>query len=321
MAEPAEAPRLLGDIGGTNARFALQRPGGGADAIRVLPTADFRNLADAVNAYLDGFAARPVVRRAAVCVAGPVLGDHFVLTNSDWEFSIEATRRALDLERLHVVNDFAAVALAVPHLDRASLVQVGGAPQAERAPIVVMGAGTGLGVCGLTPMAGGWLPLPGEGGHATLPAASAREEAVFARIRAQYGHCSAERVLSGGGLVNLYRALHEVDGSAADPVQPEDVTRRAESGEARADEAVEMFCEATGTVAGNLALTFAALGGVYFAGGIIRLLGPRFVASGFRARFEAKGRFRPLLQTVPAWQIAQPFSAMVGLASLLDAEG
>ena len=315
-----DAWRLLGDIGGTNARFALQQRGRAPERIAVLPTGDFTNLADAARAYLAAIDRAPEVRDAAVCVAGPVLGDAFALTNNNWEFSIEETRQSLDLRQLRVVNDFAAVALAVPHLDRARLVPVGGVPDSKRAPIVVMGAGTGLGVCGLTPMADdGWCAVPGEGGHATLPAVTRREEAVFAHIRDTYGHCSSERVLSGGGLVNLYLALAAIDGQAVEPAEPKDVTARAAAGDALADEAVEIFCQAAGTVAGNLVLIFAALGGVYFAGGIVRELGSRFVGSGFRARFEAKGRFSDMLSDVPVYQITQPFSAMVGLASLLDA--
>lgn len=314
--------RLLADIGGTNARFGLQRPGQPAEQILVLPSEEFDGLAPAAAAYLSQLGAPPPIERAAVCVAGPVIGDALALTNVPWRFSIEETRRALGLAQLRVVNDFAAVALAVPHLDAAALVQVGGTRTEARAPIAVLGAGTGLGVCGLVPDHGrGWVPVPGEGGHATLAAATDREDAVFGRIRARFGHLSGERVLSGGGLVNVYEAIAAVDGRTAVPVEPADVTRLAAEGDALADEAVEMFCQAAGTVAGNLALLFTALGGVYFAGGIVRLLGDRFVRSGFRERFEAKGRFRPLLATVPAYQITEGFSAMVGLAALLDGEG
>jgi glucokinase len=315
--------RLLADIGGTNARFALQRPGAPAERIIVLPSEDYDGLAGAAKAYLVQLGDAPAIDRAAVCVAGPVIGDHLALTNVSWRFSIEQTRKELGLQQLRVVNDFAAVALAVPHLDPSTLVQVGGTPVAARAPIAILGAGTGLGVCGLIPdpRSSGWLPVPGEGGHATLAPMTGREDAVFGHIRARYGHCSGERVLSGSGLVNVYEAIAAVDGQLVDPVEPADVTRLAAEGDALADEAVEIFCQAAGTVGGSLALIFTALGGVYLAGGIIRLLGDRFVRSGFRQRFEAKGRFRDLLATVPAYQITEGFSAMVGLAALLDAEG
>lgn len=314
--------RLLADIGGTNARFALQQPGQAAERIIILPSDDFTGLADAARAYLAQIGTPPAISQAAVCVAGPVIGDRLVLTNTPWRFSIEQTRRDLGLDQLRVVNDFAAVALAVPHLDAAGLVQIGGKALTEPAPIVVMGAGTGLGVCGLIPgPRGGWLPVPGEGGHATLAAATLREDAIFASIRERYGHCSGERVLSGSGLVNVYEAIAAIDGKQVGAVEPADVTRLAAEGDAIADEALEIFCQAAGTIAGSLVLTFTGLGGVYFAGGIIRLLGERFVTSGFRARFEAKGRFRDLLATVPAYQITEGFSAMVGLAALLDGEG
>ena len=313
--------RLLADIGGTNARFALQRAGAPAERIIVLPSEAYDGLASAAMAYLSQAGDVPEIDRAAVCVAGPVIGDKLALTNVPWRFSIEQTRRELGLDQLRVVNDFAAVALAVPHLDSTMLVQIGGARAIAQAPIVVMGAGTGLGVCGLVPSPrGGWLPVPGEGGHATLAAMSEREDAVFGHIRTRYGHCSGERVLSGSGLVNVYEAIAAIDGQVADPVEPADVTRLAAEGDPLADEAVEIFCQAAGTVAGSLVLTFTAIGGVYLAGGVMRLLGDRFVRSGFRERFEAKGRFRDLLATVPAFQITEGFSAMVGLAALLDGE-
>ncbi|MGF1625026.1 MAG: glucokinase, partial [Alphaproteobacteria bacterium] len=224
--------RLLADIGGTNARFALQRPGAPAERIVVLSSEDYDGLAAAAAAYLAQIGDRPEIDRAAVCVAGPVIGDQLALTNVPWRFSIEQTRRELGLDQLRVVNDFAAVALAVPHLDASSLVQLGGARPQDHAPIVVMGAGTGLGVCGLVPRArGGWMPVPGEGGHATLAAATPREDEVFAHIRARYGHCSGERVLSGGGLVNVYEAIAAIDGRRVEPVEPADVTRLAAEGD------------------------------------------------------------------------------------------
>ena len=314
--------RLLADIGGTNARFALQQQGKDAERIIVLPSEDFTGLADAAQAYLAQVDDAPRIERAAVCVAGPVIGDELALTNVPWRFSVERTRSALGLEDLRVVNDFVAVALAVPHLEPAMLRQVGGRAGSEPGPIAVMGAGTGLGVCGLVPRAtGGWRPVPGEGGHATLAATTPREDAVFGAIRVRYGHCSGERVVSGSGLVNVYEALAKVDGTRVDPAEPRDVTERAAADDALADEAVELFCRAAGTIAGNLALTLMARGGVYLAGGIIRLLGDRFVDSGFRECMEAKGRFRDLLSEIPAYQITEGFSAMLGLAALLDGEG
>jgi len=313
--------RLLADIGGTNARFALQRSGEAPEHIEVLHTQDYADLAEAVQGYLAALDETPKIARAGVCVAGPVVGDRFQLTNARWEFSIEETRKALGLDKLHVVNDFAAVALAVPHLRPDWLVQIGGEAPVARAPIAVMGAGTGLGVCGLLPSGEtAWIPVPGEAGHTSMAAMTPREDAVVAHIRRTFGHCSCERLLSGGGLVNIYHALAAVDGVAGAPVQPEDITRMAAEGDARADEAVEIFCQALGTVASNMALTFTALGGVYLAGGIVREFGQRFAESGFRTRFEEKGRFHAFLKPIPVFQIAQPFSAMIGLAAMLDAE-
>ncbi len=311
--------RLLADIGGTNARFALQRTGEEPEHVIVLPTGDYDDLGAATTAYLDRLPDGLAVRRAAVCLACPILGDRVKLTNNRWDFSIADTRTALGLDVLHVINDFAAVALSVPHLAADALEQVGGGPAVPRAPVGVLGAGTGLGVGALMPLGeASWLPVPGEGGHATMAPMTAREDAIFARVRHRFGHASAERVLSGAGIVNLHAAITAEDDFAAEHLTPEEITARAVAGDVLCDETLEMFCLALGTVAANVALTFNAQGGIYIGGGIVRELGERFMRSGFRERFETKGRFSDFLATVPVFQIVKPFSAMIGLAALLD---
>jgi glucokinase len=316
-------PSLIADVGATNARFAVVSPDGGLQRARVLACDHYPTIQSAIAAYLEDELPLTDVRRletAALAIAGPVTGDRVALTNHPWSFSIEQLRGHLGLERLHVVNDFAAVAAAMPHLEPHERTQIGGGEPLPDAPIGVLGPGSGLGVGGLAPSARGWLPLPGEGGHATMAAANGRESAVLDRMRARYDHVSAERVLSGPGLIDLYNTLAEIDGVPAISYTAAQITN---PGVGQADpycrEAVDMFCTMLGTVAGNLALTLGARGGVYIAGGIVPKLGAAFAASPFRERFEQKGRLRPYLAKIPTYVVTHPFPAFLGLAALLTA--
>jgi glucokinase len=207
--------------------------------------------------------------------------------------------------------------MALPYLAPGDRTQVGRGTAVAGRPIGILGPGTGLGVSGLIPSDGGWIALSGEGGHATLPATSPDEARVIDCLRARHGHVSAERVLSGQGLVDLRAALAEIEGIAAPAMKPSDVTAAALDGtEALARRTVELFCGMLGTIAGNLALTLGAHGGVYIAGGIVPRLGALFETSPFRARFEDKGRFREYLGTIPTYVVTHKALAMVGLANL-----
>jgi glucokinase len=316
-------PSLIADVGATNARFAVVSPDGGLQRTRVLACEHYPTLHGAITAYLEDELPLTDVRRleaAALAIAGPVTGDRVALTNHPWSFSIEQLRGHLAVERLHVVNDFAAVAAAMPHLECDERNQVGGGDALPDAPIGVLGPGSGLGVGGLVPAASGWLPLPGEGGHATMSPANSRESAVLDRMRARYDHVSAERILSGPGLIDLYNTLAEIDGVPAVSYTAPQITN---PGVCDCDpycrEAVDMFCAMLGTVAGNLALTLGARGGIYLAGGIVPKLGAAFAASAFRERFEAKGRLRPYLAQIPTYVVTHPFPAFLGLAAMLTA--
>lgn len=317
---------LVADIGGTNARFGLM-DGSGLHHSRIYPTADFPSLEAAAQAYLDDCGDACPVRphQGAFCVAGPVTGDAVSLTNLPWRFSIDGVRRSLGLERLLVLNDFTAAALSVPRLGAGDVFQVGGGAPAPDAAVAVLGPGSGLGVSGLVPGPAGWIPLASEGGHATLPAADDRESAVLALIRAEKGsesgHVSAERALSGPGLVNLYTALCQLAGKTPDKDTPAAVTGAADGGDPLCAEAVAMFCSLLGTVAGNLALILGARGGVYIAGGVVPRLGREALArSPFRTRFEAKGRMSDYLAPIPVFVITHPLPAFLGLAEALGLE-
>ena len=313
--------RLVGDIGGTNARFALLGEDGVPESPIVFRTGDHATLVSAVRAFLDARDA-PRVDAAAIAVANPVTGDVAKLTNNDWSFSISATRDALGLDALHVVNDFTALALSVPYLPPGELAQVGGGRAEPRHAIAVLGPGTGLGVSGLVPCADRWSALAGEGGHVSFAPQDARERELLAALSARFGHVSFERLLSGPGLVNVATALRAIDGLEPAAMTPAEITARGLANEdPTCVETLELFCRTLGACAGDLVLSLGAEGGCYVGGGIVPRLGERFAASGFRAAFEAKGRLAPYLKRVPTFVIHSPWPALVGAARLLALPG
>ncbi|HXO01287.1 MAG TPA: glucokinase [Stellaceae bacterium] len=309
---------LVGDIGGTNARFGLVSPDGTLLHSRVLADADYPEIAEAIEAYLADRGGLPRPRKGALAIASPVVGDEVRMTNHPWAFSISALRARLGFQRLEVINDFTAQALALPHLKDGDKTVIGGGHALAGFPIGVLGPGSGLGVSGLIPVGTRWIPLTGEGGHATMPPITDRESAVLGALRRHIDHVSAERVLSGPGLVNLYGALAEIDGVPAQQYTAAQITDPdVDSRDPLCREATEMFCAMLGTVAGNLALTLGAKGGVYIGGGIVPRLGERFAHSQFRQRFEAKGRFRDYLAEIPTYVVTHKLPAFLGCAAVL----
>ncbi|KND60054.1 Glucokinase / HTH-type transcriptional regulator (HexR) [Candidatus Burkholderia verschuerenii] len=313
----ADGPRLLADIGGTNARFALETAPGEIGNIRVYPGADYPGIAEVMQQYLkDTRVGR--VNHAAIAIANPVDGDHVKMTNHDWSFSIEATRRALGFDTLLVVNDFTALAMALPGLTDAQREQVGGGARRQSSVIGLLGPGTGLGVSVLIPADDRWIALGSEGGHATFSPFDEREDLVMRYARRKFPHVSFERVCAGQGLELIYRALAERDAvTVADTFSAADVTTRALAGEALALEAVNCFCAILGTFAGNIAVTLGALGGIYIGGGIVLKLGELFHKSPFRQRFESKGRFQQYLAGIPTYIITAEYPAFLGVSAIL----
>ena len=313
----SSAPRLLVDLGGTNVRCALQLTGGPPEQVVRMKVADYPGLAAALADYL-GNREGPPPDRGAIAVAAPVTGDRVDLTNARWTFSIRDLGAELGLEPLRVVNDFTAIAMGLPALGANDLLAVGGGRPVPHAPVGVLGPGTGLGVSGLLPVGDRWVALAGEGGHVTLPATDEREAGIIALLRGEQGHVSAERLISGSGLVNLYQALCMLGGMPAPDLRPDEISRRAASGDPLANDAITLFFSFLGTVAGNLALTLGALGGIYVAGGIAPRLKDVFVASPFRAKFEAKGRYTEFMSRIPTWLVLDEVPAFLGLAAILD---
>lgn len=310
---------LVADIGATNTRLALVEPGEAVTRVRVFATDEAPGLGDMIENYLtvEAITVRPTA--AVLAIAAPVTGDEITLTNFPWTFSIHELRERLGLRQLRVINDFVANAYALLHLGADDCTKVGSGASVPGTPCGVLGPGSGLGVSAIVPGEGSVLtPISGEGGHATMAAADEHEAAVLDLLRRRLDHVSAERVLSGPGILNLYNALCELSGEPQEQFTPAQITD-VHVGEThpRAREATEMFCAMLGTIAGNLALTLGARGGIYIAGGIVPRLGARFAESQFRERFEAKGRFRDYLAAVPTYVITRPFPALLGAAKLL----
>lgn len=323
VADPSPYPRWLGDIGGTNARFGWQEHEGAAiSQVQVLPCAEHASLLEAAQSYLkqQGLRAPPC---AAFGIANPITGDAVAMTNHHWAFSVNALREELGIARFLLLNDFTALALSLTQLPQEQKHQVGGGQAAPDSAIGLIGPGTGLGVSGLLPLGylNKWIPIAGEGGHVSLSATTPLEFAVIQHLQKRYGHVSAERVISGAGLVDLYHALCDLkDGQGREITTPTEVMARARDVPlSTANQALDMFCGFLGSVAGDLALTLGARGGIYIGGGIVPRMGERFEASSFRARFEDKGRFKHYLQDIPAWVIHSPVSpALQGASQALS---
>ncbi len=318
--EPTAYPCLVGDIGGTNARFGIVTQAGAEPAhVEVLACAAHAGPEAAIRAYLR-MTGQPLPPVAAFGIATPVLGDAVAMTNHPWQFSVSQLRAALGLARLRLLNDFTALALSLNRIPAEQLHAVGGGTPQAQGTIGLIGPGTGLGVSGLVWTGDDWLPISGEGGHVTLPAQDAREARILDALGASAGqHVSAERLLSGPGLVLLHDTLRAIDGAAPAPLPVAEVVARALAGScAYCSDALETFCAMLGTIAGNLALTLGARGGIYIGGGIVPRLGEAFARSPFRARFEAKGRFAAYLRDIPTRVITAPYPALLGAARALE---
>lgn len=322
MTAEHERPRLIADIGGTFARFALEAAPGRFEHGVSLRCADHADFHAAVTAYLARIP-QPWPVHAAIAIANPVEGDEVRMTNYHWHFSIEQMRERLALETLVVVNDFTALAMALPRLQHHERRQVGDGEARSGSVIGVLGAGTGLGVSGLIPAGRrgeGWVALGTEGGHTSFAPRDEREIEILRFARREFGdsgHVSFERLASGPGLDLIHRALCARDGAPAQRLAAPVITQRGLAGDARCAEAVEVFCGVLGTVASNLAVTLGAFGGIFIGGGIVPRLGEAFDRSPFRARFEERGRFSAYVAEIPTFVITAPQATLVGAAVIL----
>ena len=313
---------LLADIGGTNARFALADPAAPmpllGDSIRGYAVESFGSLAEAAQHYLN--ATQVQAESGVFAVAGRVDGDIARMTNHPWVVSRERVREALGLDEVTLVNDFVAQSMAVRLLGEDDVLAIGAPGRTASAgasrTYAVLGPGTGLGIGALVVRDGHHYPLATEGGHASFAPGTPEEVAILERLSAYYGRVSNERVVSGGGLVNLHRALSEIAGLDPGPLQPEDITTRAAEGDRRCMRAIDVFCAVFGAIAGDLVLTLGAWDGVFLSGGMVPLLLPALQHSGFRQRFESKGRYASAMAGVPTLAVLHPQPGLLGAAAL-----
>jgi glucokinase len=304
---------VLGDIGATNARLAFLADGT-LGPVKWIEVARYAKLTDAVWEFLQG---KRTAATALFAVAAPVEGQRANFTNSPWTIDGRELQDRFKFQTVRIINDFEATALSLPHLMEEDLRPLGGGRAEAGAPMVALGPGSGLGVAGLVGDGSCRTVVPSEGGHATLAAASPREDAVLDHLRQRFGHVSAERALSGPGLENLYQAiiaLDEIDLALRNAAQITDAALKGTCATSRA--ALDMFCGMLGSFAGNVALTYGARGGVYIAGGIAPRILDYLAASEFRRRFEQKGRLQKYLKSIPSQVIVHPAATFLGLQSL-----
>lgn len=313
---------LLADIGGTNARFALLENDRVTDPV-ILAVADFATAEDAMAEALHRLAPATPPDRAVLALAGPVLVEPVRMTNADWAFSSTAIAARFGMKRVRLVNDFLALAHALPHLGAADLHRIGGGTAVADAPMLVVGPGTGLGAAGLVPTPYGPIAVPTEGGHIGLAGETPREDAVISGLRARCGRAGAEEALSGRGLVNLHAIVADLQSTAAPPrdtvaAPPRDAASIvAAAGTCPvADEALTHFLAFLAGYAGDMALAWGARGGVFIAGGIMPRLLPKLDARRFREQFEAKPPMRHWMADVPLAVVTHPAPAFLGLAAI-----
>jgi glucokinase len=310
---------LFGDIGATNARFGLFAQDA-LGPVEWMPAAEFAHFSDAVEAFLDR-RDRPALAGALLAVAGPVEANRATMTNRGWVIDGAELCRQFRLRWARILNDFEAVAWSLPHLGARDLHRIGAGTAVPGKPLAVLGPGSGLGVAGYIP-AGGGTVMPSEGGHATLPGSSAREDRVIQHLRERFGHVSCERAVSGPGLENLYAAIAAIDGMQVPGRDAPEITRAGLDGScATSRAALEMFCAFLGTIAGDMALAYGARGGVFIAGGIVPRILEFLERSEFRARFAAKGRMRAYLEQIPTSVIIHSDATFVGLQALAEQDG
>lgn len=309
---------LLADIGGTNARFALLADGRIGPPL-ILPVAAFPKPEAAMEAALAQLAPGQAIDGAVLAVAGPVSGGTARLTNAHWRFDEAAIAAHFDLRRARLVNDFQALAHALPHLPAADLVPIGMAEEDPAAPMLVLGPGTGLGCAALVPHPAGPLVVPTEGGHIGLAPTDAVEDAVVAGLRARCGRAGAEEALSGRGIANLHAVVAALRGAAVPDRDAAAVVAAAADCPVAA-EALRHFLNLLAGFAGDVALAWGARGGVYLAGGIMPRLAATLDRAAFRARFADKAPMAGWMEGVPLFIVTHPAPAFPGLAALAEAD-
>lgn len=304
---------LIADIGGTNARFGIVDSDGLHD-LQNLECKDYDGPTEAAQAYLEKLPNHVKPRLGVFAVAGPVMGDLVNFTNLRWSFRASKVQEKLNFESLEIMNDFKAVALAIPGIEKTLIHKIGGGEPVQGQSIGVIGPGTGLGVASLIWDGNGYIAQPGEGGHVTMPAKTQREFDIFNQMHVKYHHISAERVCSGKGIENLYVAIRALERKDYPDRDAKEISELGQSGECDiCKEALDLMLSFLGRIAGNLALTVNAHGGVYIAGGIPTKLGDYFLNSDFLKEFQAKGRMSEKMQQMPVYMVKHNAIGLLGL--------
>lgn len=312
---------LAGDIGGTNARLALVELDGAARILaeQTVPSQQVGELAPLLLRFIAGAGLPP--ERVCLGIAGPVIEGRVSGTNLPWSVSEAELSEVLGIRGARLINDFAAVGYGIPLLAESDFLVLQAGSIDPRGAVGLIGAGTGLGEGFLVRSGAGYSVQPSEGGHATFTVEDPRDWALFSFLSERYGHVSAERVISGPGLVDLYEfvgglaARRRAEAGGEDPAAA--ITRQALAGsDPRAVEALDLFVAAYGAAAGNLALTILATGGIYLAGGIARHIAPTLETGAFMAAFRRKGRMSALLERIPVRVILNPDVGLLGAAAV-----
>ncbi len=311
---------MVADVGGTNIRLTtVSIESGEMGEVKTYLCADFPSIFEVISEFLS-HETHPV-KYGCIDVACPVDDDWINLTNNHWQFSVSKTRKDLGFDQLFLINDYTAIAMAIPSLTNAQKVKIGGGQPILNKSIAVCGPGTGLGVAFLKYQNSRWICLDGEGGHVDFAPQTELEDYLLSNLRKSHQHVSAERFITGPGLVNIYEGIMAFHNEKPVELKPSEITERAISGkDERCKEVLDLFCALLGAFAGNLAVSVWASGGVYIAGGIAPRMIDTIADSEFRSRFVAKGRFENSLKKIPTYIITEPQPGLIGAAAFLRQE-
>lgn len=308
-------PVLIGDIGGTNARFALIADRDAPwERIPDIRTVDHPTVEDAIEkAVFQRTALRP--RTAILALAGPIAGEAVSLTNCPWVFEPRKLIPRFGMAAMILLNDFEALSLCLPGLGAGDVDPIGGGKVVPERPKVVVGPGTGLGAGALIHARGAWIPVPGEGGHIDLGPVTDRDFALWPHLEKSFGRFSAETLLCGPGLMRIYRGIASLEQRPSPFTTPAEVTSAGLAGDDPTSvEALDFFVTHLGRLAGNLAVVFVATGGVYLAGGISARIAPALKSGGFREAFVAKDPHRHIMEEMMTAIIVKSDPALGGIA-------
>ena len=303
---------LIADIGGTTSRAAFAAIGGRPERIVTIANDSMDGPEDVFERMLEGANALP--RAAVLAIAGPVIGDKITLTNRAWCVRLPDLSARFGISPIHAVNDFEALAWALPSLEAGDLRPLGEICEARGGVKLVLGPGTGMGVAALVPAGAGWQVIASEGGHVSFGPGYSDEEPVFRRLGEDQSALSAECILSGPGLARLHAAMHP----GTMRLKSEMIIMQARAGQHEARATIAMFVRLLGRFAGDMALAFKATGGVYVAGGVATGLGPLFDARLFRAAFERHPPYENLLKSIPSALITCAEPGLIGCVAVAE---